>query len=208
MRAGEQPAYGGNMKRLAIALLLLLSSCTAPVAKQGGLRAIPPDFGPVAWTLSPVDVVLSRQTGTDVVWIGHVAEFTYTQRDSGLVLEWICDSLPFVAPGAEAIRGPPIAVGRRSNGRFLVNLVEVKMTEGEAKALKAQYASAPRQLLVAGTVDAVVDRGGIPTVFLYTRAFELSHGMVSYSPEGSNPYQASVVKRTRPYRHGGAGSGS
>ena len=169
------------MTRLAIGILvLLLESCAA--RKPHGLRAVPPDLGVIAWTTSPADVIERRQVGTSVVWVGKVAEFTYAERDRGLVVEWICDYLPFASPGEQAIRQRPIAVGSPTNERFLVNLVKVGMPVERAEALKQQYAIRPHYLVVAGTVDAVdavVSRHGLETVFLHTKS---SHYRRTWSP--------------------------
>jgi len=168
------------MRRLKIASLLVLASCASPIARPPGLRAVPRELGAVTWAVSPADVIGDRQIGTPVVWVGQVAEFTHTRRGDKLVLEWICDYLPFVAPGEGAIRQRPLSVGGRSNReRFLVNLVEVDMTEEKAESMKGQYAATPHYILVAGTVDSIVDRAGVPTVFLYTWEFELSRDLVS-----------------------------
>jgi hypothetical protein len=139
-------------------------------------------MGPVAWTTSPKDVVASRQLGTPVVWIGEVADFTYTERDDGLVLEWICNYLPFASPTAEAIRERPISVGYLTRDRFLANLVKVGMPVEEAQALKQHYLITPHYLLVAGTVDAITKRNGLDTVFLHANAFELSRTLVIAPP--------------------------
>ena len=48
-----------------------------------------------------------------------------------------------------------------------------------AESMKRQYAATPHYILVAGTVDSIVDRAGVPTVFLYTWEFELSRDLVS-----------------------------
>jgi len=160
----------GRMKSrlVLLAVLMFAASCASPVTKNRGLLSIPPDFGPVAWTTSPAAVVQGRLKGTAVVWIGRVVAFTYAHRDGKLVLEWVCNSLPFVAPGPTAIRERPVAVRAQSNGRFLVNLVEVDMPDERAEALKRDYSAEPHYLLAAGTVDSIVDDDGIPTVFLYT----------------------------------------
>jgi hypothetical protein len=168
------------MNRLRIAVLIFLASCAVPGSKQRELLEIPPDCGPVAWTTSPADVVRTQQTEMPVVWVGQISDFKYAQRDDGLLLEWVCDSLPFAIPGANAIRGGPIAVVNEGNGRFLVNLVQVQMSDDAAKTLKRQYEAAPHYILVAGTVDSVVDRDGLPTVFVYTKAFELSKSLVTH----------------------------
>jgi hypothetical protein len=60
-------------------------------------------------------------------------------------------------------------------------MVEVEMPAVQAEALKRQYAAVAHYLLVAGTVESVVDRSGVPTVFLYTRAFELSQTLVRHA---------------------------
>jgi hypothetical protein len=178
----NRKGVGGTMKRLGIAVLVLLASCAAQLGgKQRTLLDLPPDFGPIAWTTSPADIVRTRQTETPVVWVGQIANFTYVQRADGLVLEWVCDSLPFAVPGADAIRRRPIAVGSEGNGRFLVNLIQVQMTEDAANTLKRQYDVVPHYVLVAGTVDSVVDRDGLPTVFVYTKAFELSKSLVTHA---------------------------
>ena len=169
------------MNRLGIAALVLLASCATPRDKHRAPFELPANFGPVAWTTTPADVIATPQKDTSVVWVGQITDFTYAEHDNGLEIEWICDSLPIAAAGPEAIRRRPISVGDRTNGRFLVNLVQVGMTDDKAKALKRQYEAAPHYVLVAGTVDAVVDRGGIPTVFLYTKAFELSKSLVTYA---------------------------
>jgi len=49
-----------------------------------------------------------------------------------------------------------------------------------AESMKRQYAATPHYILVAGTVDSIVDRAGVPTVFLYTWEFELSRDLVSH----------------------------
>ena len=169
------------MNRLGIAALVLLASCATSYEGQRAPFELPPNFGPVAWTTSPADVVATAQRDTSVVWVGKISDFTYVEHDDGLEMEWVCESLPIADPGSEAIRRRPISVGNRANGRFLVNLVQVGMTDDTAKALKHQYEAAPHYVLVAGTVDAIVDRNGIPTVFLYTKAFELSESLVTYA---------------------------
>jgi hypothetical protein len=149
-------------------------------ARHDGLRAVPADLAPVAWGVSPADVIREQRLGTPVVWVGKIVEFTYTPRDGKLVLEWICDYLPFNAAGERAMRQRPLSVGPPIDAeRFLVNLIQVEMPEGRAESMKRDYAATPHYILVAGTVDSVVERGGFPTVFLYTREFELSRKLVA-----------------------------
>jgi hypothetical protein len=159
---------------------MLLASCGVPGGTKPPVRfELPPDFGPVAWTTSPANVVRNPEAGTPVVWVGRVTDFSYVRRDDGLVVEWVCESLPFAAPGFDAIQRRPIAVHGQSNGRFLVNLVDVGIAEDAARTMKRQYDRAPHYLLVAGTVDSVVERDGRPTVFLHTKVFELTQGLVT-----------------------------
>lgn len=165
--------------RFWIACVALFSLAACATSAGGGLRATPAGLGPVSWSTTAADVIEHPKRDQAVIWIGRVIDVSYWKRDDKLVMEWTCENLPMVHPGEAALEKRPIAVQHAPAGTFVINLEQIGMSENEASRLARAHEASLHYVVVAGSVDAVVSRLGVPTVFLHTRQFELSRELAT-----------------------------
>lgn len=164
---------------LVLALILLFTAQMTIASDKDKFTKVPETLSGVNWNRTPIDVIASPKNGEPLIWVGHIEDAKVCQRDKKVEIEWLCKHYKFANPGEEAIVTRPMSVLNDSGGYFVVSLVS-EMPIERAMKFARNHKENSHYLLVAGTMDSIVDRNGKKAVFVYTHRMDVGASLVTF----------------------------
>ena len=159
---------------LASIALAILVAVPAP-----GETFLPADLPPVQWERTPDDVIANLVAGEAVVWVGVIEDVRVEGQDGEVQIEYLCRHLLSPRLTYATVEMRPLPVSRSGNGRFLVSF-RMSASLDDAHAANDQWRTTLSFIIVAGTVNKVIQRMSRSYVQLDNRRVVVAMDLVEY----------------------------